>query len=295
VKRLQPMPVADSITQPGRLIYLHQGDLKPTRSEDFAQKVINCKRVNFGLGLSPTETLRGGIKSDADLISRINDYVGPQILPFDEMWFEGTWPEDTPRKEHIEAFAVRAVSHGTYNEETMQPVRSTTFYLFGLTKRGIILRHQAVATLCIDKVGRVNDLFVASYNEAIKGFDGEVNQDVFLWTLGMAMPAMRAIGLMNCRNVKLSEHQQLPRTTKKQRRQRRPGLSYSTIVLPGGSPASGSGQVDGSAALHHVRGHFKTFTAERPLMGKNVGTYWWGWQVRGNQDNGVVVSDYKLA
>jgi hypothetical protein len=25
-----------------------------------------------------------------------------------------------------------------------------------------------------------------------------------------------------------------------------------------------------------VDGHFKTFTAEAPLFGKHVGTYWWG-------------------
>lgn len=48
-------------------------------------------------------------------------------------------------------------------------------------------------------------------------------------------------------------------------------------------------------ALHRVRGHFKTFTADRPLLGQHVGTYWWGWQIRGKAENGINVSDYRLA
>lgn len=30
------------------------------------------------------------------------------------------------------------------------------------------------------------------------------------------------------------------------------------------------------------------------LMGRHVGTYWWGWQIRGNAEKGMVVSDYSL-
>ena len=43
-----------------------------------------------------------------------------------------------------------------------------------------------------------------------------------------------------------------------------------------------------------LRGHFKTFTEDAPLFGKVVGTFWWGWQVRGTAKNGVIVSDYKI-
>jgi hypothetical protein len=43
-----------------------------------------------------------------------------------------------------------------------------------------------------------------------------------------------------------------------------------------------------------VRGHFKTFTAEKPLMGRAVGTYSWGWQLRGDPKRGIVISDYQF-
>jgi hypothetical protein len=29
-------------------------------------------------------------------------------------------------------------------------------------------------------------------------------------------------------------------------------------------------------------------------MGKHVGTYWWGWQLRGDPKHGIVISDYQL-
>ena len=59
------------------------------------------------------------------------------------------------------------------------------------------------------------------------------------------------------------------------------------------------GRVEGLVAsviegLHTVRGHFAHYTADAPLFGKYVGTWWRPWHVRGNPDHGVVVSDYKL-
>lgn len=28
--------------------------------------------------------------------------------------------------------------------------------------------------------------------------------------------------------------------------------------------------------MSDIKGHYKTYTADAPLMGKHVGTYWWG-------------------
>lgn len=52
-------------------------------------------------------------------------------------------------------------------------------------------------------------------------------------------------------------------------------------------------EVGSKKALHVCRGHFKTFTPERPLMGKHVGTYWWPpmWRGRGQ---GKVNKDYNV-
>ncbi len=120
-------------------------------------------------------------------------------------------------------------------------------------------------------------------------------------SIGMLnLPALMALGLINCRNVKTQETGLIKlRHTKKQKRSGQPAWSvkYHTIVLPGeGSVQQGSGNslTHRTSSIHRVRGHFKTFTAEKPLLGQHVGTYWWGWQVRGKAENGIVVSDYKV-
>lgn len=48
-------------------------------------------------------------------------------------------------------------------------------------------------------------------------------------------------------------------------------------------------------ALHICRGHFKTFTPDAPLLGRAVGTFWWGPQVRGSREEGVVLKDYRVS
>jgi hypothetical protein len=110
-----------------------------------------------------------------------------------------------------------------------------------------------------------------------------------------------AIGWLNCRNVSLAQRTGLStglRPARKGKPQRKTTrmVEYHTIELPGGTAgeASGAGGSKSSPRLHHVRGHFKTFESDAPLLGKHVGTFWWGWQVRGSAERGVVISDYSL-
>ena len=106
-------------------------------------------------------------------------------------------------------------------------------------------------------------------------------------------PAALAIGLMNCKNVRTQA-----RTTgnvyNRRKRKQSPKLDYHVIVLPG--PAGGGASAGGHRDLrqHKVRGHFKTYTAEKPLMGRHVGTYWFAWHLRGDAERGRIVADYKL-
>jgi hypothetical protein len=106
-----------------------------------------------------------------------------------------------------------------------------------------------------------------------------------------------ALNLINCKNVALADGGQAVKRTTREKRIGIPPLRYKTIQLPGtrgeGGARTRAENMD-AMALHRVRGHFKTFTADAPLMGQHVGTYWWGWQVRGKKENGIVVSDYKV-
>lgn len=105
-----------------------------------------------------------------------------------------------------------------------------------------------------------------------------------------------ALQLINCRNVTTREVGSVFARSGLEKRRGKPVIKYHTIVLPGSSAGvkQRAAKKGDALALHKVRGHFKTFTADRPLLGRHVGTYWWGWQVRGNPERGVVISDYQL-
>jgi hypothetical protein len=123
------------------------------------------------------------------------------------------------------------------------------------------------------------------------------SQRSYLHGIVDANPVWLALQLINCRNVKTALQGSVFNRSSAEKRRGEPVIKYHTIVLPGTKTEARIGKRQPKQdvlALHKVRGHFKTFTAERPLMGRHVGTYWWGWQVRGNPDNGIVISDYKL-
>lgn len=105
--------------------------------------------------------------------------------------------------------------------------------------------------------------------------------------------AMAAFGFMACRNVRTETHELPAKLVRATRRRRgvEPVARWVTIRLP--RPASAGRQAGSAAAgehdplaLHVVRGHFKTFTPERPLLGRAVGTFFWPTHVRGSAEAG---------
>jgi hypothetical protein len=146
-----------------------------------------------------------------------------------------------------------------------------------------------------DTDGRFRD-WGFRWDEDVNPDDGPDDEDQE-YTRGLTANVIMALGLINCRNVETQETGKVTarRSGAQKRRGERPHeIRYNTIVLPGGGTVSDAAGGHRATALHRVRGHFKTFTSERPLMGKHVGTYWWGWQVRGSSKYGTVVSDYEL-
>lgn len=75
-------------------------------------------------------------------------------------------------------------------------------------------------------------------------------------------------------------------------------IDYRVIRLPDGRLTHGrSIPVDGvpaGIALHTVRGHFATYTADAPLFGKLVGTYLKRATIRGSDRHGEVIKDYEV-
>lgn len=108
----------------------------------------------------------------------------------------------------------------------------------------------------------------------------------------VALRALFSLALVNCKNVSLRE-----RKYSVARGEGPLGGSFHELLI-GTSQTSSSGKPGLEAAAnraHLARGHFKTFTPESPLMGRHIGTYWWGWQVRGDADIGTITKTYSLS
>ena len=112
-------------------------------------------------------------------------------------------------------------------------------------------------------------------------------------------PALFAISLMHCKNVRLHSVDPPERVSAKhERKTGRPLTRYHVLNI---EPMrrildrEGEAQTRGLRhALHICRGHFKTFTEDAPLFGRHTGTYWWPAQLRGSSSEGVVEKDYRI-
>ncbi len=171
----------------------------------------------------------------------------------------------------------------------------------------------AALSLNIDGTAQRNAYYVPPHafppapNEENSGLSNEAFA-FFLHTL--IYPSLFAVGLMHCRNVETVET--IPSFKEQKVSRKRNGReirSYHTLIIDsrphkryahnGSSSPSASTHSSSAAStihqgLHIVRGHFKTYTDEAPLLGKHTGTWWWDQQLRGDEEYGMVAKDYDV-
>ena len=107
-----------------------------------------------------------------------------------------------------------------------------------------------------------------------------------------------ALRMFHVKNMEIVADRPAKRSKKQRRVKPEQRIKWHTIkVRPQGKQYR---HADGNSlptlsAMHLVRGHFKTYSAERPLFGKYVGTYWHQAHTRGNIEAGEVAKDYEVA
>ena len=106
---------------------------------------------------------------------------------------------------------------------------------------------------------------------------------------------------MHCKNVIVEKSPATPQRVqrKREREGKLPLMRFHTIRIdPGFSRSAGAdgpgGHREHGNALHICRGHFKTFSTERPLFGRFAGTYWWPMIVRGQKQEGIIDKEYEV-
>lgn len=114
-----------------------------------------------------------------------------------------------------------------------------------------------------------------------------------------------ALTLMNCKNISYVPHD--PNKGVSQRKKgsgkkfKRAYIKYEILEIQpmkerntNRTKSENRTEAESNQRLHTVRGHFKTYTEERPLFGRLTGTYWWGDCIKGNAEMGMIEKDYNL-
>lgn len=103
---------------------------------------------------------------------------------------------------------------------------------------------------------------------------------------------------LNCKNVQTEDRtQEFQPKEKIRRRLKLPEIKRYTLSINGSSTSRGSGSKQsefGVMPFHLCRGHFATYTKEKPLFGKYAGKFWIAAHTRGQKERGEIIKDYEV-
>ena len=109
-----------------------------------------------------------------------------------------------------------------------------------------------------------------------------------------------ALSLINCRNIHTVDVVPPPKLAKKHKKKRRTNhdlVVYKVLQIgPTSAPAAENKptKTGDRLRMHIARGHYKTYTEDKPLFGRYTGTFWWEAQFRGNKKKGLVNKNYRV-
>jgi hypothetical protein len=175
----------------------------------------------------------------------------------------------------------------------------TTMYIEQLN--GLIVGPFASSHFALDAAGKVVEAGDATYRiftPVCEDVPAEKCDWIRQVMTSLELPLWLAVSFMHCKNVEVTEVVP-PRPKQAARRARlRPRVRYHTIDIdPMRKVLRTEGKSDEVGlrkALHICRGHFATYTPEKPLFGRVVGTFWKPLHVRGSMSEGRVESGYRV-
>lgn len=172
--------------------------------------------------------------------------------------------------------------------EKGKPFGPVAEHYAGLAEDGTWFRHAAGNVWW---TGRPVTMTKEPPPEAVQDWGDRIAQLLF--------PVLLAISFLHSKNIKIRAEAPSEKLSRKyEKKHGRRLVRYHVLdIVPmrrileqyGSNSRSGLRR-----ALHICRSHFKTFTADAPLLGRHTGVYWWDSQVRGSRSVGVVIKDYRV-
>jgi hypothetical protein len=163
------------------------------------------------------------------------------------------------------------------------------------TNRGSVIASKIFDKVSLDSSGRFIErtpLQLAGTTNKPDEFEKGMVETIF-------NVCMFALQFMNCKNVSRRDvTDEYGPPAKWIKRQKAPTIRYHVLEIdpqktkdrkPSNPESEGP-----KKSLHICRGHFVTYTADAPLFGKYVGTFWIPAHVRGSKEFGIVEKDYSF-
>jgi len=125
-------------------------------------------------------------------------------------------------------------------------------------------------------------------------------EDKIYKTLSSRMGFIHAVlVVLNCKNISLQPIDPPERLNKKRLKNGKlPLYRYHVLTIDVSKARKLAGKAPiqnvGIMPVHLCRGHFKEYTAEKPLFGHITGRFWWQPFARGKTKNGIIAKDYEI-
>lgn len=250
---------------------------------------------------------------NADVPEREHSHVvfrklldGPLALapsPYSQWWLEGTDQTVRPDGDPIVLRTGAMVTVTDVDDDGTSTVRVSSWLAAPVDRPGALVKVGADAAYQVDRTGRAHTDTVRMYVAEPE----RMTEERFEWAAMMAFDAaifvIATSAFMLCKNLR-PETVDRPVSRPERRRAKAAGFEpvsrYSRLRLPGfqewrTAQATATGAGPQGPPMHLVRAHPKTYTAERPLLGRAVGTFLWSPQFRGSKDAGSRIPHVTVA
>jgi hypothetical protein len=214
--------------------------------------------------------------------------------PFNPSWFEWRRPEFSNEDGNV-IHGIPQDRNGFYIEIFKFDIKISILRITWVLEQHGFIAMPAIVEIMLDEYGKGFPIDGSKIGYQIcNGLELNTIKEVFPHCV-----LIMTMNFLHCKNCHIVE-QRIPISHNKSKRRRERGYTERYHVLQietmkkvfaeeGNAEKTGIKQ-----ALHICRGHFKTYTAEKPLLGKISGTFWWADHIRGDPDTGVVEKDYSF-
>lgn len=227
------------------------------------------------------------------------DYEDPNVVRALQRAHGRVLPDATPAPDDARWIVVGSVYVSWDGREVVGPVGTSQFFLrdegslYKVTLADDAAERTGMADWVVMEWTTGSDPAFAA--KLVPGFDHAVQ----LRIQELLYAGLLAISFTHVKNVDVREVDPDPKLSRAFRKRNGRFLTrhYVLDIAPMKRylEEDGHASVNGLAkAMHVCRGHFKTYTSERPLFGSVTGTFWWPSMARGSRSTGVVSKDYRV-